>query len=104
MRPEFAGQLGDDGVAPEEQAEAQHAVGGGEHDCVQRPQAHVDQRRGMEENAPGEDRAEETPHADASAARLTAASVVERGERQGAAERRPAIGRGGPEILQDRAL
>ena len=37
VRSEFACQPGDDRVAPEEQAEAQHAVGGGEHDRVQRP-------------------------------------------------------------------
>ena len=42
--PEFAGQPGDDGVAPEKQSEAQHAIGGGEHDRVQRPKSHVDKR------------------------------------------------------------
>ncbi len=99
VRPEFAREPGDDGVTPEEQAEAQHAVGGGEHDCVQPPEAHVDQGRGMEENTPGEGRAEEPGHAEAPAARSAPASIVERGERQSAAERRPAIGRGGPEIL-----
>jgi hypothetical protein len=92
VRPEFARQPGDDHVAPEEQAEAQHAVGGGEHDRVQRPQAHVDQRRRMEENAPGEDRAEKAPRVDASAPRPAAASIVERGERQRAEEGGAAIG------------
>ena len=32
-----------DGVAPEKQPEAQHAIGGGECDRVQRPKPHVDE-------------------------------------------------------------
>ena len=96
MRPKFARQPGDDGVAPEEQAKAQHAVGRGEHDGVQRPQAHVDQRRGMEENAPGKDRAEETPHVDAPAARPTAADIIEcrEGQRAARAQARHRLTRG----------
>ena len=39
LEPDFevVGQAGDDCVTPEEQSEAQHTVGGGEHDRVQRP-------------------------------------------------------------------
>ena len=46
----------------------------------------------MEEDAPWEDRAEEASRAAASAARLTAACIVEYGDRQGAAERGRAKG------------
>jgi hypothetical protein len=98
------GQAGDDFVAPEEEAKAQHAVSGGERDAVQRPQAHVDERRGMEENALGEDRAHEPSDAQAPAARPAAAGVVERADRERADQSRRAIGGGGLESFQDRAL
>ncbi|HKI15745.1 MAG TPA: hypothetical protein VKA12_12230 [Roseiarcus sp.] len=96
-RPENMGQAGDDRVAPKEQAEAQHAVSGGENDAVQRLQPHVDERRRMHENAPGENRPQEPLDADAPAARLPAAGVVKRREHECAAERRRAIGRKGTE-------
>ena len=104
MRPECARQPGDDGVAPEEEAKAQHAISGGEHDRVQRPQAHVDERRGMEEDASGENRAQEAPRADTPAPRPAAPDIIERGKGQGAAERGTAIGGRRAQSRLDRAL
>ena len=103
-RPENGRQAGDNCVAPEEQAQAQHAVGGSENDAVQGPQAHVDERRRMQKNAPREDRPRESAYADPPAAGLPPAGVIERREHERAAERRRAIGRIRAEGFQDRAL
>ena len=104
VRPECARQPGDDGVAPEEEAKAQHAIGGSEYDRVQNPQAHVDERRGMEEDAAGKNRAQEAPRADPPAPRPAAPDIIERGKGQRAAKRRTAIGGRRAESRLDRAL
>src|ERR1700722_15170789 len=103
-RAKDADQGAVDTVAPEEKTKAQHAVGGCKHDGVQRPKAHVDERGRMQDDTRGEDRADKTTHADAALAGLSAAEVIERGERQSAAKRRRAVGRVRTEDIEDGAL
>jgi hypothetical protein len=78
VRPPDVGQAGDNFIAPEKETQPQHAVSGGKRDAVQHPQVHVDERRWMQKDAPGKDRAHEPAYDRAPAARPPSAGVVER--------------------------
>ncbi len=82
-----------DRIAPEEEASAQHAVGGGERNPVDQPQADVDLARRMQNDAPREDRTDEAAHARGPGARAPLPDIVERGEGQRPEKRGSAIGR-----------
>ena len=104
MRAKDADQRAVDPVAPEEKPQAEQTIGGSENDSVQRPQAQVDERGRMQDDAPGEYRADKTTRADAARAGLSTADVIEGREQKRAAERRRAVGRVRTEGIEDGAL